>query len=123
MAKMGRPRIEIDKKDFEKLCGIQCTLKEISGFFECSEDTIERWCVRTYKRTFAEVWKEKAAFGQISIRRQQFKVAEKGNTSMLIWLGKQYLGQRENAAVDIESGEDTNLTVNIIAKDSEDEEV
>ena len=46
MAKMGRPRIEIDKEEFEKLCDIQCTLTEIAGWFRCSPDTIENWCKR-----------------------------------------------------------------------------
>lgn len=96
MAKMGRPEIEILKDDFEKLCAMQCTLVEIAGFFNCSEDTIENWCKKTYKgQTFSEVYKKKSAKGKISIRRQQFRTAEAGNVSMLIWLGKQYLGQKE----------------------------
>ena len=53
MAKMGRPRIEIDKEEFEKLCDIQCTLTEIAGWFRCSPDTIENWCKREYKDTFS----------------------------------------------------------------------
>ena len=53
MARTGRPTIKIDKDNFEKLCGLQCTLVEIAGFFNCSEDTIQRWCRRTYKMTFA----------------------------------------------------------------------
>ena len=48
----GRPKKEIDKKIFENLCGLQCTLEEIAGVFDCSADTIERWC----KREYAEVW-------------------------------------------------------------------
>ncbi len=35
----------------------------------------------------------------MSLRRTQFKLAEK-NPTMAIWLGKQYLGQRDNIEVE-----------------------
>ncbi len=91
---MARPRIEIDKSQFEKLCSIQCTQEEIAGFFNCSPDTIERWCKREYKEGFAEIYSKKRGVGKISLRRSQFRMAET-NPTMAIWLGKQYLGQRE----------------------------
>lgn len=94
MAKAGRPRKEIDMNQFEKLCAIQCTLAEIASWFNCSEDTIERWCKREYKVGFAEIYKKKSETGKISLRRIQFKQAEH-SVPMAIWLGKQYLGQRE----------------------------
>lgn len=94
MAKMGRPRIEIKKDDFEKLCALQCTEEEIAGFFDCSIDTINRWCKSTYDETFAETYKKKSALGKMSLRRYQFKLAEK-NASMAIFLGKQILGQKD----------------------------
>ena len=34
------------------------TLAEIADFFSCSEDTIERWCKRTYGEGFAETFKK-----------------------------------------------------------------
>lgn len=92
--KGGRPRIEINKKEFEKLCALQCTLEEMAGFLDCSEDTIERWCKREYKKGFAEVFRIKRGAGKISLRRSQFQLAAK-NPTMAIWLGKQYLGQRD----------------------------
>ena len=95
MAKTGRPRIQIDQKVFENLCKIQCTLEEISSVFSCSMDTIERWCKRTYHATFADTNKSLSAYGKSSLRRYQFEMAKK-NASMAIWLGKQYLGQRDN---------------------------
>ena len=92
--KMGRPRIEIDQGQFEKLCSLQCTLAEIASFFQCSEDTIERWCKREYGITFADAFKKYSAAGKMSLRRSQFRIAER-NASMAIWLGKQYLGQKD----------------------------
>jgi len=91
----GRPRKEIDQRTFEELCKIQCTLTEIAGVLRVSEDTVERWCERTYDEGFAEVYKKHSAGGKSSLRRQQFALAMKGNATMLIWLGKQYLGQTD----------------------------
>jgi len=99
MAKMGRPQKEIDQKQFEKLCGLQCPLHEIASWFECSEDTIERWCKRTYSMTFADAYKIHSAQGKISLRRFQFKQAER-STAMAIWLGKQWLDQKEQMVID-----------------------
>lgn len=95
---MARPRIKIDQSAFEGLCRLQCTLEDIAAFFTCSEDTVERWCKRTYKSGFADVYKIYSAGGRISLRRTQFKLAEK-SPAMAIWLGKQYLGQREKVEV------------------------
>lgn len=99
----GRPQKEIDKKIFENLCGLQCTLEEIAGVFDCSADTIERWCKREYGETFAETYKKHSAKGKMSLRRTQFKLAEK-SAAMAIFLGKNYLGQKDNI---IETDEQT----------------
>jgi hypothetical protein len=85
---------EIDQVEFEKLCALQCTKAEIAGFFNISEDTVERWCKRTYKESFAVVFANKRSGGKISLRRSQFRLAEK-DSRMAIWLGKQYLEQCE----------------------------
>lgn len=97
---MARPQKEIDQKQFEQLCSMQCTLGEIASWFHCSEDTIERWCKRTYsdeegnEMGFADAYKVHSAAGKISLRRMQFKQAEH-SYAMAIWLGKQWLGQRD----------------------------
>lgn len=95
MAKMGRPIKHIDQAQFEKLCNILCTLDDIAGFFDCSVDTIENWCKKTYKETFSDIYKKKSAVGRVSLRRKQFEVAMSGDKTMLVWLGKQQLGQRD----------------------------
>lgn len=93
-AKMGRPPTPIDQHQFESLCGLQCTEEEICGWFGISVDTLERWCKDTYKKTFAEVFQEKRGAGKISLRRSQWRLAEK-SAAMAIFLGKQYLGQKD----------------------------
>lgn len=110
MARTGRPKKQIDRTNFEKLCGMQCTLREIAGFFDCSEDTIERWCRREYGATFAETFKNYSAVGLISLRRNQFKLAEK-SAAMAIFLGKQYLGQMDHYEVETAITDDTRAQV------------
>ena len=101
MAKMGRPTIEISQDEFEKLCVMQCTKSDIANWFGCSEDTIERWCKRTYGETFAVVFAQKREKGKVSLRRMQWKSAEAGNVTMQIFLGKQYLGQKDQQGIEI----------------------
>ena len=98
---MARPRIPIDKATFEKLCGLQCTEQEIADWFNCSVDTIERFCKRTYKMRFAEVFNQKRSIGKISLRRMQWKLAEK-SAPMAIFLGKNYLGQTDERKQQVE---------------------
>lgn len=102
---MGRPQKEIDQSLFEKLCGLQCTLAEIAGIFDCSEDTIERWCKRTYDEGFAETYKKHSAAGKLSLRRAQFRLAEK-SAAMAIFLGKNYLGQSDHVVIEDRSALD-----------------
>lgn len=91
---MARPKKQIDQSSFEGLCAIQCTKEEICAFLGITDKTLDRWCREVYKRHFSEVFAEKRGLGKISLRRNQWRLAEK-NTAMAIFLGKQYLGQRE----------------------------
>ena len=98
---MARPRKEIDQKQFENLCGLQCTLEEICGWFGVTDKTLNSWCKRTYSESFSEVFRQKRSTGKISLRRSQWRLAEK-NANMAIWLGKQYLGQKDIVEVGVE---------------------
>ena len=99
---MARPRKEIDSKQFESLCGLQCTKEEICNFFSLTDKTLDRWCRETYGESFSVVFQQKRGLGKISLRRAQYETALKGNTSLLIWLGKQYLGQSDNVVIGID---------------------
>lgn len=109
--KKGRPSVEIDKEQFEKLCAIQATEEEIAGWFKCSQETIRRFCKREYDQQFCEVYKRLSANGKISLRRTQFRIAEGGNATMAIFLGKQYLGQTDKQDVTVETEQD--FTINV----------
>ena len=85
--------------DFDKLCEVQCTAKEISACFGFSEDTLERACKRELGKTFAEAFDQKRQKGHTSLRHKQYELAVAGDKTMLIWLGKQWLGQTERSTV------------------------
>lgn len=91
---MARPKIKIIKEIFENACGIQCTLEEIASVFGCSEDTIRRWTKEEYGERFATIYKKYSAKGKMSLRRMQWKLAEK-SPAMAIFLGKNMLGQSD----------------------------
>ena len=57
--------------------------------------------VRTLQRNlvFMSLYKKEIANAKTSLRRYQWAAAEKGNVGMMIWLGKQYLQQREPITV------------------------
>src|SRR5690554_2506446 len=106
---MARPRANIDIEQLEKLCALQCTYEELAGYFRVSTRTIEKYA---QKPEFREAIERGKARGATSVRRAQFKAAMSGNTTMLIWLGKQYLGQRDLAGVELSGPKGGPIDVN-----------
>lgn len=116
----GRPKTPINIDDFVKLCEMQCTKKEIAGFFDCEEQAVEDWIKNTFGTTFSVVFDKFRSAGLLSLRRSQFQLAEK-NTAMAIWLGKQYLGQKDIMTFNsLEDGEEDALTKSIKASMKQD---
>lgn len=89
---MARPKKEINYEIVEKLANIQCTQEEIATFLDLSVRTLQR------DEEFCRLYKKGQESGKMSLRRYQFKLAEK-NASMAIFLGKQYLGQKDNVEI------------------------
>lgn len=89
----GRPKKEIDYISVEKLANIQCTQEEIANFLGLSVRTLQR------DEEFCRIYKKGQDNGKMSLRRMQYKLAEK-NPTMAIWLGKQYLKQRDTFEVE-----------------------
>ena len=94
----GRKLVPIDAVELEKLCVLQCTNAEIAAWFGCSERTIEK---RSKEPELAEVMARGKGKGRVSIRRAQMKLLEAGNATMGVWLGKQYLGQRDVTPIEL----------------------
>lgn len=98
----GRPAVAISQETFEGLCAIQCTEEEICSVLRVSKSTLLRWCKKVYKQNFADIYAEKRAAGRVSLRRTQWKMAEK-SVPMAIFLGKQYLGQKDKPETDTDA--------------------
>lgn len=95
----GRPRIKIDYAACEKLARIMCTQSEIAEVLGVSLSTLE------HDKEFLRIHKKGIEAGKASLRRMQWKSAEDGNVTSQIWLGKQYLGQRDKQELTGKDGE------------------
>ena len=85
---MARPKkYNIDTEQVEKLASFGCTNIEIGSFFGCSPDLLEK--------SYSEYLAKGRDKGRIRLRQLQWKAAEAGSHTMLIWLGKQMLGQTD----------------------------
>lgn len=113
----GRPLKEFDVKTFKNLCHIQCTEEEIAGIFECDTNTLNAWCKRTFGTGFSEVYKKESQFGKASLRRTQFKLAEK-SAAMAIFLGKNMLGQTDKIEQTVMEVEDLSSLAEMLRTDT-----
>jgi hypothetical protein len=90
---MARPKKVIDYSMVEKLASIMATQEEIAVFLDISVRTLQR------DKEFCRIYKKGLESGKMSLRRKQFKLAEK-NATMGIWLGKQYLNQKDKQQIE-----------------------
>ena len=90
---MARPKkYDIDTNEVEKLAGYGCTNIEIADFFGCSSDLIEK--------SYSEFLRKGRANLKKRLRKAQLDTALSGNSTMLIWLGKQMLGQVDKQEIE-----------------------
>lgn len=93
--KIGRPEKPLNMDQVFYWMDLQATAEEIAGSFNISADTLDRRLHREYNAGFAELRKQCTGSAKLSLRRYQFRLAEK-NAAMAIWLGKQWLGQTDD---------------------------
>ena len=108
----GSPRLILNEKGkdmIEKLSMLMCTDEEIASVLEVSVDTLTN---KNNKDTFTEFKLKGQSKGKMSLRRYQFKLAEK-NAAMAIFLGKQYLGQKDK--IETFNNSEINANINNIA--------
>ena len=91
---MARPLKVIDIELLKKLASIMCTNEEMAHILGVSTDTLER--------RFAGVIKEAKSTGKMSLRRWQWEACKKGNPALLIWMGKQHLGQSDKQDANVQ---------------------
>lgn len=90
-----------DEEQFRKLCGIFCTKKEVCAIMGISDHrTLDRLIAKHFpdSPTWEDAFALYSGVGKASLRRRQFEAAMDGNTAMLIFLGKNYLGQTDQGA-------------------------
>lgn len=98
--KAGRPKgstkLQPDEDTFKQINGlarIQCTQREAAAVLGVHVDTFRDF-VHAHKRA-TEAWEDGHEVGKASLRREQYKTAQSGNPTMQIWLGKQWLDQKD----------------------------
>ena len=111
----GRKPVPIDLLELQKLCTLQCTHEEIAAWFGCTVRTIETYAK---KPEFAEVMARGRGKGRISVRRAQMKLLESGNATMGVWLGKQFLGQRDVTPVELSGANGAPLKISLEVLDA-----
>ena len=97
----GRPVIKFDAKkwqEFEQLCALQCTQVEILEWFGIDNQTLTRLLKLKYKMSYSQIYRIKRTKGLVSLRRSQIKLSQ-ASAAMAIFLGKNYLGQRDKTEV------------------------
>jgi len=92
---VGRPLKVINWEEVDKLIALQCTRDEIASFIGVDETTLKDAIRREHGLDFPSYFALKRGAGKASLRRRQFESALEGNATMLIWLGKQWLGQTD----------------------------
>jgi hypothetical protein len=97
---MARPKADIDWKKVGKLLQAQCSAVGIASMFGISTDTLYLRCKQDLKMDFTAFSAEKKSEGVELLRAKQYETAFGGNVTMQIWLGKQYLGQRDKTETD-----------------------
>lgn len=107
---MGRPKIEWDDKKealFQTLMGIPFVTEEaICDVLGISISTLSRRISEKHGVTFEELKAQKHAGMKMKLAGKQYEAAMKGNNVMLVWLGKQWLGQTDK----IEQKQNVNVT-------------
>jgi len=108
----GAPEKPIDVALAVKLAGINCTDVEIAHILNVSHDTLARR--KQADPEFLAAFEHGRASGKASLRRKQFEKAMAGSDTMLIWLGKQLLGQRDRH--ELSGDPDNPLTVRYVVE-------
>lgn len=97
-AKRGPKEKEINYDEVLRLAAIQCTEEEIAHVLDYTPDGFRRRKLRDPELVGAlQKGREK---GRASLRRVQWEAAQAGDRTMMVWLGKQYLGQRDKQEVE-----------------------
>jgi hypothetical protein len=91
----GRPKTVIDWELIGRLATIHCTETEIASVLDKTIETMARRAPKELGMTLGEYIRGKKEGGRASLRRKQWDMAMKGDRALIIFLGKNYLGQSD----------------------------
>jgi uncharacterized protein (DUF305 family) len=94
----GRPKTPIDIQQLEKLAAVGCQESEMAWFFGMHPVSFSK---RKTKKMQEAIDKGRNN-GKTALRRKQFELAMAGDRTMLVWLGKQELGQSDKRHIEQE---------------------
>jgi len=116
---MARPRRQLDYEVIRRLASIGCTTSEIGAVVGLTREWIsKRQKIDAKLRAAIE---QGCETGRVTLRRLQWQGAQSGNPTMLIWLGKQLLGQRDNHSLEHtgKDGQALDLVVRFVGPEDE----
>lgn len=92
----GRPSAVIDWNKVEQMIILGANGVQVAASLGIHPDTLYLRCQSDLNTVFSVYYHEKREKGNLQLHATQFEVAVKTkNPSMLIWLGKQRLGQKD----------------------------
>jgi hypothetical protein len=86
---------KINWDDVDKLLTSGCTGTEVAGFLGIHPETLYDRTVQEKGTGFSDYSQQKRSHGKSLLRAKQYDKALKGDTTLLIWLGKVSLDQIE----------------------------
>jgi hypothetical protein len=96
-AETGRPRADMNLDTIERAASIGCTTNEIAALLDISPSTL--FLRMNQDAEIHDAIERGRDKGRATLRRNQWQKAMAGSDTMLIWLGKQMLGQRDQTAI------------------------
>jgi hypothetical protein len=100
VAMAGRPHKPFDWDKLNAILQYGANLSDASEIMGVSEDTILRRIKKEHGMEYATYKNKKMGKVRIGLLRKQVEVAMSGNVSMLIWLGKQHLDQKDKQEIE-----------------------
>lgn len=97
--KGGRPKKAFDWDKLDAILQYGAWLVDCADILNVSEDTVDRRIKSEFGMTFSEYRTKKMSRTRMRLAQKQIEAALAGNVTMLIWLGKQYLGQQDKHEV------------------------
>ncbi|HET7336299.1 MAG TPA: hypothetical protein VFJ23_00230 [Candidatus Nitrosotalea sp.] len=109
---MVRPEKQIDWRRVDELLEAGCLGTEICSHFDLTADRFYDRVKEKYGMSFTDYSQEKRQKGDSRLREKQFNKAIEGDNMMLIWLGKNRLGQKDKQEISEQSDKSITLKVN-----------